>query len=232
MPSLDFLIEADRDLQQLLVAERSMIFTDPKSPLFKQFVSEYETNLKQSAERWNNYKKLAQTADEKALFSVYDRGREQWLSISSKVIELAKAGSDEDIRQARDLTLGDAKTDFEHMRDQLDKLTEINMALAKQSSEKAQATSDFTLKVLMGRYSWRCCYRRRLAWMIAGMITRPVNAMVLGLKDIAQGEGDLTKRLDAEAKDELGESGRLVQYFHGKAAGLDQVHGGKCQGPG
>ena len=29
MPGIDFLIEADRDLQQLLVAERSLVFADP-----------------------------------------------------------------------------------------------------------------------------------------------------------------------------------------------------------
>ena len=88
MPSIDFLIEADRDLQQLLVAERSMIFTDPKSELFKQFVEEYETNLKQSDSRWNKYVALAQTAEEKALFTVYDEARKKW-QLESRKVEMA-----------------------------------------------------------------------------------------------------------------------------------------------
>ena len=65
MPAIDFLIEADRDLQQLLVAERSLVFTDPGAELFKQFVTEYETNFKQSAERWDKYRALASTPEEK-----------------------------------------------------------------------------------------------------------------------------------------------------------------------
>ena len=67
LPSIDNLIEADRDLQQLLVAERSMIFTNVKSDLFNELVSEYETNLKQSDDRFNRYRALATTPEEKAV---------------------------------------------------------------------------------------------------------------------------------------------------------------------
>ncbi len=35
LPSIDYLIQADRDIQQLLVAERSMIFSNAKSDQFK-----------------------------------------------------------------------------------------------------------------------------------------------------------------------------------------------------
>ena len=52
MPGIDYLIETDRDLQQLLVAERSMIFANTKSDVFKKLVAEYEENLRQSDERW------------------------------------------------------------------------------------------------------------------------------------------------------------------------------------
>ena len=61
LPSIDYLIEADRDLQQLLVAERSMIFSETESEVFKQLVQEYENKLKQSDERWGKYKALANT---------------------------------------------------------------------------------------------------------------------------------------------------------------------------
>ena len=35
LPSIDYLVQADRDLQQLLVAERSMIFANTDSDIFK-----------------------------------------------------------------------------------------------------------------------------------------------------------------------------------------------------
>ena len=45
LPSIANLEEADRDLHQLLVAERSMIFTNAKSDKFKDLVKDYEESF-------------------------------------------------------------------------------------------------------------------------------------------------------------------------------------------
>jgi len=44
-------------------------------------------------------------------------------------------------------------------------------------------------------------------------ITKPINDAVIGLKDIAEGEGDLTMRLNAQYKDEIGEMGFWFNIF-------------------
>ncbi len=46
---------------------------------------------------------------------------------------------------------------------------------------------------------------------IVGVVTKPLNQVVAGLKDIAEGEGDLTHRLDIKSEDEMGE---LAQWFN------------------
>ncbi len=216
MPAIDFIIEADRDLQQLLVAERSMIFTDPKSDLFKQFMDEYTTNFQQSDTRWNKYKALASTAEEKEIFSVYDKARAEWAQTSGSVVDLAARG---ETQKATVLTLGDAKKYFEDMRNQLDKLTEINLGLAEKSSENALSTYKSANMLLVTAILFGVCAGVLLTWVISRLITQPVNFMVDGLKDIAQGEGDLTKRLDADAKDELGD---LASWFN---TFMDKLHG-------
>ncbi|TDF80836.1 methyl-accepting chemotaxis protein [Pseudomonas sp. H9] len=48
-------------------------------------------------------------------------------------------------------------------------------------------------------------------WMTARGVTRPILGVAAMLKDIASGEGDLTRRLDYTRKDELGE---LVSWFN------------------
>jgi methyl-accepting chemotaxis protein len=50
-----------------------------------------------------------------------------------------------------------------------------------------------------------------VASLIGRSVTRPVNFTVQALKDISEGEGDLTKRLDIHSKDELG---NLSSYFN------------------
>ena len=48
LPALDLVLEIDRDLQQLLVAERSMTFAKTDSEVFRKLLEDYETNLRQS----------------------------------------------------------------------------------------------------------------------------------------------------------------------------------------
>lgn len=51
-------------------------------------------------------------------------------------------------------------------------------------------------------------------------ITKPVNSVVIGLEDIAEGEGDLTTRLEAKTKDEVGQLARWFNVFMEKLQGI------------
>ncbi len=54
----------------------------------------------------------------------------------------------------------------------------------------------------------------------AGLIVNPLNKAIASLKDIAEGEGDLTMRLDARSKDEIGELGFWFNTFVEKLQGI------------
>lgn len=54
----------------------------------------------------------------------------------------------------------------------------------------------------------------------AGLIVKPINRAIASLKDIAEGEGDLTMRLDAQSKDEVGELGFWFNTFIEKLQGI------------
>ncbi len=59
-----------------------------------------------------------------------------------------------------------------------------------------------------------------LAMWLANTIVRPINNASAVLKDIAQGEGDLTKRLDIEKEDEVGSLARWFNTFVEKLQGI------------
>jgi methyl-accepting chemotaxis protein len=61
-----------------------------------------------------------------------------------------------------------------------------------------------------------------ISWVIARGIIRPILATATMLKDIAQGEGNLTGRLDAERQDEIGEMARWFNLFVEKLQGMIQ----------
>lgn len=69
-----------------------------------------------------------------------------------------------------------------------------------------------------------------LAWQAARSVTGPVNEIVASIKDIAQGEGDLTKRLPIHAKNEIGELAEWFNTFVGKLhLIISQVSGNALQ---
>lgn len=57
-----------------------------------------------------------------------------------------------------------------------------------------------------------------LAWMAAGRVVNPLSRIVEKLKDIAEGEGDLTTRLEVTSRDE---TGQVAQWFN---AFIDKIH--------
>ena len=130
LPSIDFLIETDRDLQQLLVSERSSIFANSKSEVFQELVKDYEENLTQSKDLWDKYKALMISDEEKAIIPEYEKARDEWEQISRRVIDGRIADTREGRREALDLTLGVAKEKFEAMRGYLDKLTPSSISAA------------------------------------------------------------------------------------------------------
>ena len=52
-----------------------------------------------------------------------------------------------------------------------------------------------------------------ITWFISSYITKPIQGIVRRFKDIAEGEGDLTARLDTTRKDEMGELSKWFNTF-------------------
>ncbi len=59
-----------------------------------------------------------------------------------------------------------------------------------------------------------------LMWFVARSLVGPIKLVVSGLKDAAEGEGDLTKRLDVKGKDEIGSLSRWFNVFIKKLQGI------------
>lgn len=203
LPSIDYIIEADRDLHQLLVAERSMIFSNTKSDVFQQLVAFYEENLQQSNERWEKYTALASTDEEKALIPKYEEVREVWKAVSRRIVDGRLADTREGRREAIDLSLGLAKEKFEEMRAYLDQLTAINLQIAQEAHQASYNTYSAALFTLLTITGIGLLTGLGLAWGIGREITRPLKNAVTVSHRIA--EGDLTQDIKVNSKDETGQ---------------------------
>ena len=220
LPSIDKLIEADRDMQQMLVAERSLISADPKTPIFASLQKDYEKNLKQVSERFDVFKGLVASPEEKELIARFERDRAAWEPLSRQVFEASKSGEAEDRRKALELSLGKANELFEQTRGNLDKLTDLSLKNAEKEQQEAQAVYRRALVTLLAIVGVAVVLAVFMAVALGMMITRPINAAVAGLQDIATGEGDLTKRLAVRSTDEIGELARWQNVFMEKLQGI------------
>ena len=58
------------------------------------------------------------------------------------------------------------------------------------------------------------------AWWVVGRIARPLSLFVSMARDLAEGEGDLTRKLDDSSNDEIGEACRWFNLFIEKLRGI------------
>ena len=56
--------------------------------------------------------------------------------------------------------------------------------------------------------------------VIGRVVTKPLNEVIKAVTDIAQGDGDLTKRLNIHSKDEIGEVSGQINYFIDKTQAM------------
>ncbi len=215
MPALDYLVEADRDLQQLLVAERSMVFAAVDSDLFKTLVKDYEENLQQSDERWQQYKALPDlTEKENALIPRYEQAREEWKALSRKVVDGRLADTSDGRRLAIDLTLGEGLKKFDAMRNYLNSLEEINLAVAKDSKTAAGSTYRATLAGILTVTGLGVLLSLFLSQVISRGITKPVADTMQVLEEVSGGQ--LDRKLRENREDELGQMAKALNRMTAK----------------
>lgn len=223
LPSIDNLIEADRDLQQLLVAERSMIFANAKSEIFQGLTDEYEKNLTQAQERWQKYKAVASTPEEKAIAPEYEKARAEWLAVSRKVVDGRIADTRAGRREALDLSLGVAKEKFEAMRNYLDQLTEINLKLAEQAHHASRATYQRTITVLWSVISLGLMIGVFLIWALNSGVTKPLRRVIDSLTGSADQVAISSRQLSAASHSLAEGSSEQAASIEETGASLEEI---------
>ena len=105
-----------------------------------------------------------------------------------------------------------ATQDLKHFRDE----SHASFVATVQAAEETQRNAFRTGLLIAGI---TVTLLLLISWSIAGVVTRSLAEVADSLRDIAQGEGDLTQRLALNSRDEIGE---LVYWFN---TFLDKLHG-------
>ena len=185
MPALDALVQADRDLQQALVAERTLLIAQPNSALFKQQLDAHAENLQQSTERWQRYRALARTEKEQELVQAYEKARVAWEQATARILEARKQRTSRQRRAAVELSLGEAAARFTEMREALNLAQELNLELAHANQAAAEQTYRQATAFVVGIAVLAAVSGVFLWWWIGVRTSREVRSIAAGLRGSA-----------------------------------------------
>ncbi len=201
----NLLLNSDRDFQQLLVAERTLLSSDAKSDLFKSLLNDYEENLAQAKERTEKAFLLLTTPAEKELADRFRNDMAAWEKESRKVLAACQTNSEKSKAEAISVSLGQAAVAFEKSRDHLDKLNDLNDAIIAETEKQATEAYSKIVSGIMILLFIAMCVALFLGFGISRGITIPISQGVLLAEEISR--GIFSRRLNLKNRDEIGQLG-------------------------
>ena len=217
LPSVDYLVEADRDLYQSLVAERSLLFAEPGSDRFNSLKKQHEENMQQAHQRVEKFAALNPQPEIRSKVDRYNELRVRWEQLSKQVASKLSQGQEQQ-QAGIELSFGEADQTFGSMRDILDELTETTLANADAAREEVADTVDTSVLTSSAAALVALGICIALAIILPLLILGPLGRLNQHMRDIADGEGDLTVRLENNREDELGDLAANFNRF------LEQMH--------
>ena len=121
LPGISLLLNADRDLYQAFVAERSML-GEGASLHASALAAAHAENMQQAYDRVHKFAAMQPGAEAMQLVAQFDSGFARWKATSQQVLQLA--GSDQQAASA--LSFAASEEQFEAMRTAIDKLGEMD----------------------------------------------------------------------------------------------------------
>jgi methyl-accepting chemotaxis protein len=187
----------------MIVAIEDPAFRAREQKYIEEKRAHYAESIKKLAE-------LEKSEKGKSLIEKVKQTTAQLAQVNNKIISLAVAGTQAEADKMLKDDWEPAFKLFENAFGELSKYQDEQAIVAENEAVAAYKTAvsgmiiAFVIAILMAV----AC-----ASLITRGITGPIGKMREMIMDIAQGEGDLTKRLDASSKDELGEVNRWFNIF-------------------
>jgi methyl-accepting chemotaxis protein len=208
LPGISLLLNADRDLYQAFVAERSVLLTRG-GERSKTLVDEHVENLEQAYDRIHKFADMQPSAEALKLVDEFDASFEHWKQTSNQVLQLAPS----DLIAARELSFTKSEELFQITRTIINKLGEMDDSEANAEGHAAIALGEAIawkqgLIIVVGL---AICLL--LVIGVPLLVTGPLNRLLERITQIADGDGDLRTRLEVMSSDELGRVSAAFNRF-------------------
>ncbi|PAU81835.1 chemotaxis protein [Halovibrio salipaludis] len=219
LPAISEILNADRDLHQAYIAQDALIVAsregDPVDPHFETF----SENADQALDRMEAASEHMDGTGINDSLSGFHDAFSSWRNSAEAVNEMAANGNPE---QARERMKSETIPRFDELRSFYNEAGEFTdeeaVTTASNAADEGRAsitTTVTTTLIVLAISIGIFLFATRL-------ITGAINQLRRRLDDIAQGEGDLTRRVESESNDELG---RLADSFNAVLGNLQSMIG-------
>ncbi|MEV4344776.1 methyl-accepting chemotaxis protein [Actinoplanes sp. NPDC049596] len=180
--------------------------------------SAYLSAMKSFHQELDTMAALAQTPAEQADVAKIRNGLAQFEDMDDRIIAAYRAGTPARTELANDLVVGQGLEIYAVIRSGSDSLLASARETEAAALSRARDTATTTRRVATVVGIGMLFISVALAVALGLSIIRPLTALGDRLADIAEGEGDLTRRLETSGHDEFTRAGREFNTFVGKIA--------------
>jgi methyl-accepting chemotaxis protein len=220
LPAVDHLLQADRDMHQALVAERTLMFMRQGTPESQRQAQAHAEALARVAEHWAAYGRLATAGDERAARSAFEAAWSAWSGTTREVLKILAEDTAEARRDAIDLSTSEGEAKFDRARQALHALEGMRLEAAHRHAglEERRAARGFwwVSAAVVAAFAGAVA----VGLVLARSVSRPLAETAALLREIAEGDGDLTRRLAVRSHDEIGEMARWFNVFVEHVGGI------------
>jgi methyl-accepting chemotaxis protein len=185
----------------------------PRMPAFQQFATEVQASHQRTHELLSQAQAMMAQGDKEGAMSIAAGDFATSMQDTLKHIDgaLAVLATCQQHISAMDETMQAVDSKIEPLHESLKKLVEVNVQAADDAVASAVQFSKTQKAVALSAMLVGVVVAMALGIYISGKISRPIRRAADMLKDISEGEGDLTRRLHVSTQDELGD---LATYFN------------------
>ena len=218
LPATLELLDADQDMQQAAVAERTLMFMSASTPAAKEQFKLHADHLSGVAQHWKTYAAIPGFEGEAARRSAFEGLRAEWEEAAREAVKLVARDTPGDRRDAIDLSVGEGQAKFDKAREALEVLIAQRIERMKSHAREQQAAATAVGTWILVAVLTAFAAAIALGFLLTAWVVRPLRQVVGLLRGIAEGAGDLTRRLSVPRHDEIGE---LAQWFN---LFMDRLH--------
>jgi len=149
-PAQGFLLNADRDLQQALVAERSLLVLEPDSEGFAAQQQSHQENIQQAHDRVLRYASLVNNSTSNQLVEQYLALETQWQQSTMALVSALQSTTSPLVRSRLiDRSLSEVDEQFNTMRSVIDEIGNELTLLLQRETAHAESSYQLSLAVLL-----------------------------------------------------------------------------------